>query len=193
MRHLCVFCGSSPGLRPTYIEAARRLGTMLAGSGITVVFGGGSVGLMGALADATLSAGGKVIGVIPRGLVGRELGHGALTELRIVDSMHDRKAVMSELADAFIVLPGGAGTMEEFFEVWSWAQLGIHRKPCGILNVDGYFDPLLAFLDWMVSEGFLRPQHRAMVLVERDLQQLLTRLSDYEAPPVAEWISGDKT
>jgi uncharacterized protein (TIGR00730 family) len=190
MQRLCVFCGSSPGLRPAYTEAARGLGTTLAGLGITVVFGGGSVGLMGSLADATLAAGGNVIGVIPRGLVERELGHLALTELRVVESMHERKAVMSELSDGFIVLPGGAGTMEEFFEVWSWAQLGIHRKPCGILNVEGYYDPLLTLLDWMVSEGFLRSKHRAMILVEHEPETLLRSLSAYEAPPTTEWISG---
>jgi uncharacterized protein (TIGR00730 family) len=143
---------------------------------------------MGILADATLEAGGAVIGVIPQDLVGRERAHSGLTELRVVHSMHERKATMEELADGFIILPGGAGTMEEFFEAWTWALLGIHRKPCGILNVERYYDPLLHVLDQMVDQGFLRPEHRAMVLVETEPDVLLARLTAYEAPPMRKWI-----
>ena len=193
MKRLCVFCGSNQGIRPAYAEAARGLGSTLAERGIAVVFGGGSVGLMGTLANAALSAGGRVIGVIPRQLVERELGHTALTELHVVESMRERKAVMADLSEGFIVLPGGAGTMEEFFEVWSWAQLGIHRKPCGILNVKGYYDPLLKLLDWMVEEGFLRPQQRAMVLVATTAEDLLQGFAEYEPPPVPGSISGNET
>jgi uncharacterized protein (TIGR00730 family) len=148
---------------------------------------------MGILADSVLAADGNVIGVIPRNLIERELGHAKLTELRVVDSMHERKAVMAELSDAFIVLPGGAGTMEEFFEVWSWAQLGIHQKPSGLLNVEGYYDPLLAFLDAMVGQGFLATEHRAMVLVERDPDTLLARFASYRAPAAAEWVDRAET
>src|ERR1700730_14793457 len=166
MQRICVFCGSSSGTNPVFANAARRLGETLARDGLTVVYGGGGGGLMGTLADAALGAGGAVIGVIPEPLVERELGHLKLTELRIVASMHERKATMAELADGFIALPGGAGTLEGFCEVWNWAQLGIHRKPCGILNVEDYYGRYLSFLDHMVEEGFLRPEHRELVLVE---------------------------
>lgn len=169
------------------------MGRALADAGLGLVYGGGGVGLMGILADATLAAGGAATGVIPRGLVARELAHTALTELRVVDSMHERKALMAELSDGFVVLPGGAGTMEEFFEVWSWAQLGIHQKPCGILNVEGYYDSLLNLFDHMVSQKFLRSQHRSLVLVETEPWVLLARFAAYRAPAAPEWIDKAET
>ncbi len=193
MDRVCVFCGSSAGDNVAYEEGARLLGRTLAGSGITVVYGGASVGLMGALADAALEAGGEVIGVIPKALQEREISHLSLTDLRVVGSMHERKALMSGLSDGFIAMPGGAGTLEEFFEVWTWAQLGEHGKPCGLLNVEGYYDPMLAFLDHMVTQGFLSKEHRSMVLVERGPGPLLERLSDYRPPNTPKWLSPRET
>ena len=168
MQSVCVFCGSSTGNDPAYTEAARSLGTTLAEANIRLVFGGGHVGLMGVISNAALEAGGDVIGVIPKSLVERELAHAGLTDLRIVGSMHERKALMSDLSEGFIALPGGTGTLEEFFEVLTWAQLGEHEKPCGLLNVAGYYDPLLAVFDRMVEAGFLSESNRALVLVESD-------------------------
>lgn len=193
MRSLCVFCGSSPGARPEYATAARQLGASLARQGTRLVYGGARVGLMGDLADAVLQAGGQVTGVIPEPLMSREVAHTGLADLRIVPTMHDRKALMAELADAFLAIPGGAGTLEEFFEVWTWAQLGIHRKPCGVLNVHGFFDGLLTFLDHAVAERFLRIEHRAMVLVDDDADRLLERFAGYRAPGVAKWIDRSET
>ena len=193
MRSLCVFCGSSPGVRPAYAAAARHLGTSLAHRGTRLVYGGARVGLMGSLADAVLRAGGEVTGVIPEGVLAREVARTDLRDLRIVATMHERKALMADLADGFVAIPGGAGTLEEFFEVWTWAQLGIHRKPCGVLNVDGYFDGLLTFLDHAVTERFLRMEHRAMVLVDDDTDRLLDRLDGYRAPEVAKWIDRNET
>lgn len=163
-KRICVFCGSSPGAQPCYVAAATALAGHLAAHNIGMVYGGGNVGLMGALADAALEAGADIIGVIPQSLVEKELAHARLTELRVVGSMHQRKALMAELADAFIALPGGYGTFEEFCEVLTWTQLGLHRKPCGLLNVAGYYDPLLALFDHAVREGFVRPVHRRMVV-----------------------------
>jgi uncharacterized protein (TIGR00730 family) len=193
LRSVCVFCGSSPGARPDYMEAAAQLGVLLARRQIRLVYGGASVGLMRAVADAVLEAGGEVTGVIPEALRAREIAHTGLQDLRIVPSMHERKALMSDLADAFLGLPGGAGTLEEFFEVWTWAQLGIHRKPCGLLNVAQYFNGLLTFLDHAVGERFLRPEHRAMVLVDEDAERLLGRLETFRPPHVAKWIERDQT
>ncbi len=193
MERVCVFCGSSLGEGGVYEEEARRLGRVLAASGITLVYGGASVGLMGALADAALGSGGAVIGVIPKALQEREISHGDLTDLRVVGSMHERKALMSDLSDGFIALPGGAGTLEEFFEVWTWAQLGEHGKPCGLLNVAGYYDPMLAFLDHMVAQKFLSEKHRAMVLVEREPEPLLQRLESYRPPEVPKWLDRAET
>jgi uncharacterized protein (TIGR00730 family) len=189
MRRLCVFCGSSSGLRPEYQTAAETLGRALSDRGIGLVYGGAHVGLMGAVADAVLrgGGGGEVIGVIPRALVEREIAHRGLTELRVVGSMHERKAVMADLADGFVALPGGAGTLEELFEVWTWAQLGLHRKPCGLLNVNGYFDALGAFLDHASAEQFLRAEHRAMLIMENDPAALLDRFARYSAPVVTKW------
>jgi uncharacterized protein (TIGR00730 family) len=186
---LCVFCGSQPGASPAYAEAATLVGRALAGRGWTLVYGGGRVGLMGILADAALAAGGKVIGVIPAALARREVAHQRVTDLEVVDSMHERKARMAELADGFLALPGGIGTLEEWFEAWTWSQLGIHPKPCGLLNVAGYYDPLLAFLDRMTEERFLSSGHRAMAIVDEESERLLDRLAAYQPPAVPRWIS----
>ena len=193
MRHICVFCGSSPGARPSYADAARRLGQTLAASGIGLVYGGAHVGLMGMVADAVMKGGGSVIGVIPRALEEREIAHTGLTELRVVGSMHERKAAMADLADGFIALPGGMGTMEELFEVLTWAQLGMHEKPCGLLDVDGYFGSLLAFLDHMVSERFTLQTYRDMIKVDSDPARLLAAFDAYEPVAVAKWIDRDET
>lgn len=185
---LCVFSGSSPGRSPEYARAAAELGRELAGAGVGIVYGGASVGLMGVLADAALEAGGEVVGVIPQALLDKEIGHIGLTQLRVVGSMHERKAVMAELSDGFVALPGGAGTLEELFEVWTWAQLGHHRKPCALLNVAGYYDALMAFLDHTVAEAFVKPVHRGMLIVEPDVGALLAAIEAYEAPVVDKWI-----
>jgi uncharacterized protein (TIGR00730 family) len=168
------------------------MGELLARRGLGLVYGGGCVGLMGILADAVLAAGGEVIGVIPAALMAREVGHTGVTELRVVGSMHERKALMADLSDAFVALPGGFGTLEEFCEVLTWAQLGIHRKPCGLLNADGYYDPLLALLDHAVAERFLRPAHRALVLEERDLERLLDRLATSRLPDLEKWVDREE-
>ncbi len=193
MHRICVFCGSSEGADPRYRAGAEGLGRLLAARGIEVVYGGGSVGLMGVVADAALAAGGRVTGVIPRTLWEREVGHRGLSDLRIVESMHERKALMAELADAFIALPGGAGTLEEFAEVWTWAQLGLHPKPCGLLDIGGYYDPLIAFLDRMVEQRFLRAEHRAMVLADTDPERLLARFAAYVPPAVPKWLDRKQT
>ena len=186
LRRLCVFCGASPGRNPAHAALARDVGAGLAARGIGVVYGGGRVGLMGALADGALGAGGEVIGVIPRGLVERELAHTGVTELRVVETLHERKAVMASLADGFVALPGGLGTLEELAEAFSWAQLDLHDKPCGVLDPTGYFDPLLAFLDRAVDEGFLATGHRELLVVARDLDGLLTRFGAHR-PAVGRW------
>jgi hypothetical protein len=188
MKRICVFCGSSPGALPAYAEAAGRLGRLLAGRGLGLVYGGGNVGLMGVVAAAVIAAGGEVTGVIPRALVRREVGHGGLPDLRIVGTMHERKALMAELADGFIALPGGIGTLDEWFEIWTWAQLGLHRKPCGLLDVAGYYGPLITFLDHMVEQRFLRKSHRALVLVDDDPERLLDRMAGFAPPTVEKWI-----
>ena len=189
IRRLAVFCGSNPGARPAYMEGARAFGRLLSQRGIGVVYGGSSVGLMSAVAEAVLDELGDIIGVIPKMLVEREVAHKSLSDLRIVDSMHERKALIAELSDGFVALPGGIGTLEEFFEIWTWAQLGVHEKPCGLLNIAGYFDPLLAFLDRAVEEKFVREVHRSMVIVENDPVALLYRLEAYQAPRVVKWIN----
>jgi uncharacterized protein (TIGR00730 family) len=180
---ICVFCASSPGADPRYVEGARAFGSLLAQSGRRIVYGGGNTGLMGALADGALSAGGEIVGVMPRHLVEREVAHRGLTQLDIVSSMHERKARLAEMADAFVALPGGLGTLEEFTEIWTWGQLGLHRKPYGILDVAGYYAPLLAFLDHALAQGFVRPEHRAMVHVSDDPAALLDAME--HAPPPA--------
>jgi len=184
-----VFSGSNPGRKPEYVEAARELGTALAKAGIGVVYGGASVGLMGAVADAAMSHGGEVIGIIPQALVDKEIAHPALTELRVVGSMHERKALMAELSDGFVALPGGLGTLEELFEVWTWAQLGYHAKPCAVYNLDGFYDGLTQWLDHVVQEQFIKPQHRGMLIVESQPQALLKAMCEYEVPTgVVKWV-----
>jgi uncharacterized protein (TIGR00730 family) len=192
MKRLCVFCGSSAGSNPSYAEAARTFGRTLVRRGLGLVYGGGSVGLMGELADAMLAAGGDVVGVIPRALQLREVGHDGLTTLHVVGSMHERKARMAELADGFVALPGGMGTLEEFAEILTWAQLGLHRKPCGLLDVEGYWRPLVAFLDHAVAEGFVRPEHRRIVLVAERPDALLDAFEAYQPPAVQRWIDDDR-
>lgn len=184
---LCVFCGSSPGHRPEYVEATQIFGRHLTRLGIGLIYGGASVGLMGVLADSVLEAGGHVIGVIPRALMEREIAHAGLSDLRVVETMHERKALMAELSDGFVALPGGAGTLEELFEEWTWAQLGLHQKPCGLLNVNGYYDSLGVFLAHSVAEGFLRPAHRSMLMIERSPERLLDRVARYEPPTESKW------
>ena len=176
MKSICVFCGSRDGRAPAYLEAARGLGTAIAASGVTLVYGGGGRGMMGALADAALAAGGRVVGVIPRDLFRREFLHERLTELRAVNGMLERKALMAELSEGFISLPGGIGTMDELFEMWTWTQLGIHAKPSVLLNVDGYYDSLIAFLDEMTGAGYLDPKQRAILQVAATPGDALARL-----------------
>ena len=188
IRRLCVFCGSSAGRDPGHRRLVEALARALVGRGIGIVYGGARVGLMGALADAALAAGGEVIGVIPRGLIEREIGHTGLTELRIVDSMHERKSLMAELADGFVALPGGVGTLEELFEVWTWAQLGLHAKPCALLDTDGFYGPLVTFLDHLVDTGFVRPAHRAMLVTAHSPEELLTAFAAYRPPLVGKWL-----
>ena len=194
MKSLCVFAGSSAGARPEYRAAAEELGRALAGRHVTVVFGGGHVGLMGALADAVLACQGHVIGVIPEALVAREIAHTGLSDLRIVSSMHERKATMADLADAFVALPGGWGTLEEFFEVVTWAQLGLHQKPCVLLNIAGYFDGLLSFLEHSIDERFVRRENRALVLVATSVSEMLDQLDRYHPSlPAEKWIDRAST
>jgi uncharacterized protein (TIGR00730 family) len=194
VRRLCVFCGSSPGARPAYGEAAEELGRVLVAEGIGLVYGGGQVGLMGRLADAVLTEGGEAIGVLPEALVAKEIGHKALADLRVVGSMHERKALMADLADGFVALPGGLGTVEELFEVYTWAQLGLHRKPCALLDVEGYYEGIASFLCHAVDERFLREDHRAMLIVEREPTALVERLKGFEpASIVPKWIDRGET
>lgn len=193
LKRICVFCGSNSGRKPDYALAAERTGQALAAAGIELVFGGGHVGLMGKVADAVLAAGGRVIGVIPEALVARELAHTTLTELRVVNSMHERKALMAELAGGFIALPGGYGTFEEFCEILTWAQLGLHTKPCGLLNVDGYYNPLLRMFDLAAEEEFLPRQHRRWVIEGKDPEELLAAMLAFHPPEVPKWIKQDQS
>jgi hypothetical protein len=188
MKRICVFCGSSAGNRPEYRAAAEEMGTELARRDIGLVYGGGNVGLMGVLADAVLNAGGEAQGVIPEHLMAREIGHNGLTKLHVVRSMHERKALMADLSDAFIALPGGFGTLEEFCEVVTWTQLGLHAKPCGILNVVGYYTPLLAMLDHAVQERFLKPENRGLVLARESPSELLHALEEWHPVRVQKWL-----
>jgi uncharacterized protein (TIGR00730 family) len=188
MRRVCVFCGSSCGSYPEYRKAAEELARELVRRGIGLVYGGGNVGLMGTLADAVLKAGGEAIGVIPRNLMAKDVGHKGLTKLHVVGSMHERKALMADLSDAFVVMPGGFGTMEEFCEVLTWSQLGLHAKPCGILNVLGYYLPLLAMFDHAVEQGFLRPENRALVLAHQSAAELLQALDNWPPVYAEKWL-----
>jgi uncharacterized protein (TIGR00730 family) len=192
-RQLCVFCGSSSGVRPQYAAQARALGEALVRRGLGLVYGGGRVGLMGVIADAVLEAGGRCTGVIPRALATKELLHDGVSDVRRVTTMHERKALMAELSAGFIALPGGLGTLEEFCEILTWAQLGIHRKPCGLLNVEGYFDPLLVLFDHAHGEGFVRPEHRALVLAAEAPDELLDAFEAFEPPLLPRWIDWEKT
>lgn len=187
MKRVCVFCGSSEGVRPEYRAAAEQVGALLAQRGIELVYGGGKVGLMGAVADAALTAGGRVIGIIPQGLVDREVSHQGLTELRVVASMHERKALMADLAEGFLCLPGGYGTWDEFCEILTWAQLGLHKHACGLLNVAGYYDPLLAMADRAREEGFVREEYRRLMLADADAERLLDRMEEYVSPVAGRW------
>lgn len=188
LRTVCVFCGSNTGTQPVYMQAAREMGRLLSERQIDLVYGGANRGLMGALADACLDGGGNVVGVMPSALVDKEIAHRRLTKLYIVGSMHERKALMADLADAFIALPGGYGTWEEFFEVLTWSQLGLHRKACALLNVGGYYDCFLGMADRAVMEGFLRVPHRELVIADTEPAHLLDRLSEYEVPVTHKWL-----
>lgn len=197
MKSLCVFCGSNAGHNPIYRAEAEKLGRLLAARQIELVYGAGNIGLMGAVADACLDAGGSVTGIIPEALVGKEVAgrpvdHRTLTRLEVVDSMHTRKARMAELSDGFIALPGGFGTFEEFCEILTWGQLGFHVKPMGLLNINGFYDPLLALFDHAVSEGFLRAPNRAMALVSSDIDDLLEQMANYRPEPVSKWLKEEK-
>jgi uncharacterized protein (TIGR00730 family) len=188
MKRLCVYCGSRPGSQPDYTEAAKRLARALVRRNIEVVYGGASVGTMGVLANAVLAEGGHVIGIIPQAILGREVVHRGLSDLRVVTSMHERKTLMAELSDGFIALPGGLGTLDEVFEILTWGQLGLHQKPCGLLNIRDYYRGLIDFLDHAVAEKFIADVHRAMLLVEEEPERLLDRFERYQAPTVAKWV-----
>ena len=191
MKRVCVFCGSNAGTRPEYGIAAQRLAAVLARRGLGLVYGGGNIGLMGMLADSMLQAGGEVIGVIPQSLVAKEVAHRGLTELRIVDTMHQRKAMMNELSDAFVALPGGFGTLDELFEILTWSQLGIHGKPVGLLNASGYYDSLLTMLDHAVEERFLRPAHRELVIADTEADSLVRHLSSFAPVQAGKWANAN--
>ena len=193
MKRICVYCGSSPGRLPEYLAAARELGNALVKRGWGLVYGGAQIGIMGEIANTVLKGGGEVFGVMPKALADREIFHTGLTRLDIVGSMHERKARMADYADGFIALPGGLGTIEEIFEVLTWAQLGIHRKPCGLLNVQGYYDHLAAFLNHTVTQGFVNTASRSMIITESDPETLLDRFAVYEAPNVNKWLDRTNT
>jgi uncharacterized protein (TIGR00730 family) len=192
-QRIAVYCASNDGLHPQYLEAAREMGRVLATEGLSVVYGGGRVGLMGALADAAMAAGGEVIGVMPHGLVQREVAHEGLTALHVVDSMHERKALIADLADAFITMPGGIGTLEEFFETWTWAQLGVHRKPVGLLDTEGFWGPLEGLLDHVERAGFLRGTPRQWLVRAETPTALLAQLRAFEPPAVRRWLRMGET
>ena len=188
MKAVCVYCGSNAGVREDYGVLARALGTEIARRGMGLIYGGARVGLMGQVADAALAAGGRVVGIIPQSLVDKEIAHSGLTESHIVGSMHERKRMMADLSDGFVALPGGIGTLEEIFEMWTWAQLGYHAKPCALIDTAGYWTGLAAFLDHQVQEGFVRAPHREMLMIDDDPARLLDRMESYEAPVVTKWI-----
>jgi hypothetical protein len=193
VRRVCIFCGSYSGVRADYAVAARGMAAALVRNGLELVYGGGRVGLMGIVADEVLRLGGTAIGVIPRALREREVGYDGLTQLHVVETMHERKAMMADLADAFVALPGGLGTIEEIFEIWTWAQLGMHQKPCGFLDVAGYYTPLAAFLDHAAHEGFVRPQMRGTAMFDSEPEALLRRFAAYAPPAVEKWIDRART
>ena len=193
MKRICVYCGSNPGSNPAYTEAARELGRELAGRGLGMVYGGARVGVMGAVAEGVLQGGGSAIGVIPHFFVTKEVAHDGLEELIVVDSMHERKARMADLSDGFIALPGGWGTIEEIFEMLTWAQLGHHQKPCGLLNVESYYDELSVFLEKAITEKFVKEAYRPMMMIDTSPARLIDRFSDYVAPSVKKWIGPEET
>lgn len=193
MKRICVFCGSNAGANPAFLRAAERVGVFLVRENVELVYGGGRVGLMGKIADTVLAAGGKVIGVIPESLAIKEVAHQSLTELHVVDSMHERKALMAELADGFIALPGGFGTFEEFCEIVTWAQLGIHRKPCALLNVNGFYDHLTAMFDSATAQNFIADEHRRLVLIESDIEKLYGLMKNYRSPAIEKWLDKKST
>jgi uncharacterized protein (TIGR00730 family) len=190
---VCVFCAASPGADAVYVEQARSMGRFLAESGRRLVYGGGRTGLMGALAEGALGAGGEVIGIMPRHLVDREVAHTGLSELRVVESMHERKALLAELSDGFLAMPGGLGTLEELFEIWTWGQLGLHRKPYGLLEVAGFYAPLLTFLDHAVTEGFIRREYRELLVVDTDPGALISRMESVVLPAFPRWLDRSTT
>lgn len=193
MKSICVYCGSSHGRQDAYSSAAHDLAKSLVDRNLKLVYGGASVGIMGMVADAVLQLGGQAVGVIPEALARKEVAHTNLTELHVTQSMHERKTLMAELSDGFIALPGGIGTLEEIFEIWTWAQLGLHRKPCGLLNVKGYFDSLTTFLDHAVAEQFVKKPHRSMLIVEHEPRALLDRFASYEPPTIQKWVEKAET
>lgn len=193
LNSICIYCGSSPGRSESYTGAAIAMAEALVSRNIRLVYGGAGIGIMGILADNVLRLGGEAIGVIPKALAHKEVAHANLTELHITQSMHDRKMLMAELADGFIAMPGGIGTLEELFEIWTWAQLGIHRKPCGLLNVGAYYDSLIRFLDQVLAEQFVKPHHHAMLLVESTPDALLERFYKYQAPDIKHWVNKNET
>lgn len=192
LKNICVYCGSNAGNDPVYQEQAQALGHALVERGLGLVYGGARVGIMGVVADAVLAAGGRAIGVLPEALMKKELAHRGLTELHVVKSMHERKTIMAERSNGFIAMPGGIGTLEEIFEVWTWSQLGFHNKPCGLLNVAGFYDKLAGFLDHAADSGFMQPQHRQMLALENDPNRLLDHFAQYQAPTVSKWIKSDE-
>lgn len=193
LKRICVFCGSNPGNDPAYLDAAQALGAAIVTRGYELVYGGAEVGLMGAVADAALEAGGRVVGVMPKALIDKEIGHKNLSEQHIVSSMHERKALMADLSDGFIALPGGVGTLEEIFEIWTWAQLGHHDKPLAFMNVLGFYDPLCTFLDHQSSEGFVRKGHRDMAIFSKDAEEILQAFETYDAPELQKWVERAET
>lgn len=190
---VCIFCAAGDGRNPVYVKQALEMGRYLAESGRRIVYGGGRTGLMGALAEGALAAGGEIVGIMPKHLVDHEVAHTGLTELRVVASMHERKALLAELSDGFLAMPGGLGTLEELFEIWTWGQLGLHRKPYGVLNVNGYFTPLLQFLDHAVAEQFVRPEYRALLVVDSEPSALIARMEGMEPPPLPRWVQRETT
>ena len=193
MKNICVYCGSRPGRLEAYADAAQAMAHAMVARDLGLVYGGASIGIMGMVADAVLQLGGRVVGVIPEALARKEVAHSGLTELHITQSMHERKTLMAELSDGFVALPGGIGTFEEIFEVWTWAQLGIHDKPCGLLNVAGYYDALTTFLDHASQEQFLSPAHRALLIVEQDPGALLDRFASYQSPHLQKWLGKEES
>jgi uncharacterized protein (TIGR00730 family) len=193
MKAICVYCGSSPGRLEDYADGARALASALVARNLGLVYGGASIGLMGLVANTVLQLGGRVVGVIPKGLARKEVMHRHLSELHVTQSMHERKTLMAELSDGFIAMPGGIGTFEEIFEIWTWAQLGIHAKPCGLLNVAGYYDALTTFLDHAATEQFLKPDQRSMLMVEQTPDVLLDRFASYQPPSVRRWLDADES